>query len=198
MRVRTLLGITASTVLAAIGAATPALATTVVLPATRACVILTPSGGGCGAVGAGYVGTYSPPLEYQGLLQFDLSGIPANAEINSATLSLAITWDPDGIAGSTGLREVAEPWDNHATWLTGDGTNVWGYGAPYNAHGTTDPFSVGPLWVDWDVSGFLYHWTIGATPNYGIRLENYGGDSVVWFEDPSAAHPPKLTIDYTV
>ena len=72
-----------------------------------------------------------------------------------------------------------------------------GTGAPYFFHGTSDPISVGPLWVDWDVSGFLYHWTSGAISNYGILLENYAGDSIVYFQDPSSSYPPKLTVEYT-
>src|SRR5690349_22710595 len=120
MRGRTLLGIVASTVAVALGGAAPALATTVDIPATRTCLIYSMGGGACGYLGAGDLAYNSPPAEFQGLIQFDLSSIPENAEIESATLSLAIASDYEGIASWTDLREVAEPWDDDATWLTGD------------------------------------------------------------------------------
>jgi len=194
MRVRTLLGIVASTAAVALGGTAPALATTVDIPASKACVIYSSySGRACDAVATGdYFGAT------QGLIQFDLSSIPAGADINSATMSLAINYDPDGDAGFTGLQEVSEPWDTtHVSWFTGDGTNVWD-GAPYRAHGMIEPDSVGSLWVDWDVLGFVNNVYYSGAPNYGLSLNNNAASHFVVFFYPSSSHPPKLTVDYTL
>ena len=135
------------------------------------------------------------------LLRFDLSSIPPNSRVYSATLSLYNTTETAGHARRVLLFEVYRDWDegnqvgspmdapgkHGATgddafaYYPGEGTNV-----PWTARGmaagvdyATDPADwvdvddVG--WFDWDVTDVVRAWVRGERPNFGVVLRDGTG-----------------------
>lgn len=150
-------------------------------------------------------------------LRFDLSGIPATATINSATLSLYQMAQGNTSTPTLDVHYLTRDWtegtgngsatDDGATWLTYDGTNPWtSGGGDYNAVASasaTAPDSTGS-WVDWDVTNLTQTWINGAIPNYGMIIkqttETPGNDDLKKFyssdytTDPALR--PKLTVEW--
>ncbi|MBI5291535.1 MAG: DNRLRE domain-containing protein, partial [Chloroflexi bacterium] len=77
---------------------------------------------------------------HRSLLRFDLSGIPANATITSATLSLWLTDDFSDNAGAFSVYRVKRAWtEDGATWnaaATGSNWNTAGLDLTADAEGT--------------------------------------------------------------
>lgn len=90
-----------------------------------------------GGVDAFFIGNAGGPEIGRMLIDFDLSSIPSNAIIQSATLRL-VSGGGDGGAGGTdyfshvgntatiSIRPTAESWTTNATWNTRDGSTGWG------------------------------------------------------------------------
>jgi opacity protein-like surface antigen len=182
----------ACALVAAAVAAAPASAAQVELEPTLTRTVWSPDAGAA-LLGAGYLWSTSGDITMHGMLQFDLSGI--DGDITSATLRMKVLYDPSNIADATELRQIAEPWNSSATWLTGDGTNSWS-GPPYVAHGSVPPTSYVDGWVEWDAFAWVYGNNHNPEEYYGIRLENWAGNGVVYFYDENSAYPPKLIIEY--
>jgi TGF-beta propeptide len=124
----------------------------------------------------------------RGLLQFDLSALPADERIVSAKLSVYRTETPRG-SGVVGVHRVTTP------WAEGTGVNTC--------------TNESPGWDSFDVTSLVRGWTDGAFPNDGLMLklddESLSPCTTVtncnyWaYASDSYAHPtlrPKLTIVY--
>ncbi|MBT8102972.1 MAG: DNRLRE domain-containing protein [Gammaproteobacteria bacterium] len=153
----------------------------------------------------------SDPFRMQrALLEFDLSAIPASAEIISAKLELeqrAI-----GTPGAIGVHRVTRGWlegtgkggiggADGATWLSYDGSTSWGQpGGDFDSTlyaATTTTSGKNGQWVAWDIRDLVDEWVSGQFPNYGLLLAGDGvADSAEFHSreglDPESA--PKLTI----
>ena len=152
-------------------------------------------------------------ISYWILVQFDLSGIPSNAIVESATLRLynysSTSPSSDKISAA---RVLARDWDEEsATWVSYQQDDNWassgadGVGDRYEQIIGTHTFQNGdPVgWVEWDLaSSPIREWIDGTKPNYGLHLDrdstgvvfrpyfysrNYEADTTL---------RPQLVIDY--
>lgn len=127
------------------------------------------------------------------LLQFEVTGLPSGALIDSATLSL---WVKDVRDGNVTIN--ARP----ATTAWAESTVTWAnFGSSYGAIMDSEAFVKGVknYWADWDVSSAAAAWISNPAANFGVVLESpvTVPKSEVKFkssEDGTASQRPKLTI----
>ena len=164
----------------------------------------------------GYIKIENTGAGQHALLAFDLSQLPANAEVTSATLSLYL--DGGNINnGIIDLHRVTRPWYEGvdededpptapgATWRKFDGLNFWGWWAiPGGDYDNTvvSSVSIPSLirgWYDWDVTDLVRNGPQSALGNNGVLLRASAGDvdkiEFVSGEGNPGFHP-KLTIVY--
>lgn len=101
------------------------------------------------------------PFSQRAILKYDLSAIPDNATVLSAT---ARFWVTQSGANPVRLHRVIESWsESLATWDSKS--------AAYDpvAVATFTP-SAASQFVSVDVTGLVQEWLVGAKPNYGIML----------------------------
>jgi len=124
------------------------------------------------------------------VVAFDLSGLPANVDILSATLNLYVknddrTGDPVRIYRVTNMwSEATVTWSNasanhDAAWLQASFT----------------PLSTGPISVD--VTRLVRAWTDGALPNFGVyMLATSNDDESVYAsrEEGDATRHPRIVV----
>jgi hypothetical protein len=132
------------------------------------------------------------PSSYQGLLQFDLSKLPAGttaASVSGATLRLFVS--KIGTAGSVNIYAASSPWDE--TTVTG------GAGAP--GPGTlvagSVPVSAAGSYIVIPVTTQVQSW-LGGSPNYGFLITASVSTTNVVFDSKEAtgtSHPAALEID---
>ena len=123
-------------------------------------------------------------------LQFDLSSLPAEAEVESAQLELYLNFSElDPL--STVLEPAAEPWgENSLTWNTKPG----GLGTEgYELHGGTEG------WKVWDATSLVQGWLQG-TSNNGIivRAEAPPLGAEFAAREGAADRAPALCVTYSV
>ena len=145
----------------------------------------------------------------RGLLRFDLTGIPANASINSVTLSITVTTDPTSPANFD-LKRVLQNWDeSQVTWNNRLDSTPWGIGGGLSG---TDFFAVASATTQlsagvktFDSGGLISDvgaWVSDPTSNHGwILMANNEatagtGKQFASREDPD--NTPVLTVDYDV
>jgi hypothetical protein len=158
----------------------------------------------------------------RGLVGFNLSAIPAHAQVSSATLSVYETITLRG-SGTVGVRRVTTPWvegtgsnsctNNGATWTaTGTGTNWVTPGSDFTASDiatVTKTAGDTPGWDRFDITQLVRSWVAHAYPNDGVVLKlddessspcstatncNYWAYASNDYSD--ATLRPKLTITY--
>ncbi|MGI9232620.1 MAG: DNRLRE domain-containing protein, partial [Woeseiaceae bacterium] len=138
--------------------------------------------------------------EYRALLQFDLSGLPPTATIQSATLELYLNsaTSADVVEAHRLLRDWTE---SGVTWDTYDGANSWATpGGDYDP-GITASFladSIGPKSLD--ITETAKAWVEGSLPNYGLILlspPNSSGSTNKYHSTDKTDEPwPRLTLTY--
>src|SRR5262245_15597272 len=143
------------------------------------------------------------------LVQFDLSAIPANATINSATLSMQAT--QIGGALNISVYEIQESWSegvkdggvDAASW------NERETGTPWTAAGGTfDSTAVASINTNsvgqhsWDITSLVQAWVDGTKANNGVMIgsPDGGGNRTVTYDsrETVGGTAPVLVIDYTV
>jgi hypothetical protein len=132
----------------------------------------------------------------RGLIKFDLSSIPTNANITSATLYL---YSQDNKTGQlTSLYRVTSNWnENTVTWLS------WGLpGGDFDS--TTSYFTFIPdqnnCMLTMDITNLVRAWVDRTYPNYGLMLYSTGPNHIIKYsskEDGTASKQPKLNIVYS-
>jgi RHS repeat-associated protein len=154
------------------------------------------------------------------LLRFDLAGLPANADVTTATLSAYMSETPYN-AITIGAHRVTAAWTegsgswgectyDGASWASRTGTDQWAApGGDYvstaaatKSHAATD----GPGWDAFDVTSIVRSWASGGAANHGILLratdEAPGTNRATWIgyhSDDYTVSPtlrPKLAVDY--
>lgn len=140
---------------------------------------------------------WGPDDRKQGLLRFDLAGIPAGAYITSATLSLKVSDvlpNHGAMFGQVYAHFATDnAWvDTSVTW-TSFGQKYWpGFSRQLNGVSQGSTATV-------DVKDFVQAWVSGAKPNFGLVLEAMtvigNVASFVSSEGP-AGQRPKLDITY--
>jgi hypothetical protein len=135
--------------------------------------------------------------ELRGLVHFDLSDIPTNAIITSATLYLYPKDDQTGQI--TYLYRVTRSWsETTATWNVpwtspgGDFDSSIAY-ALYRNEQKNCALSL-------DITSLVQLWTSNVYPNYGILLYAVGSNQVIQYtakeNTGNAVEAPKLAITY--
>jgi len=143
-----------------------------------------------------------------GLLRFDLSGIPSGADISRATLSLyGFDWRYGrDIAVSLHVisRTVTVP---EATWTQSRSGETWAVSGCGDVNtdrraAAESTFTTSGLrsWYDIDVSAAVQQWVSGAAPNNGWLLLGPAGDDEVHAftsaEHPTSSQRPVLVVTY--
>ncbi len=144
-----------------------------------------------------------------GLIRFDLFGIPANATVLGATLSVYTPerYGPRSI--TVGAYEVYRPWvASQATW------NQAANGVPWSSPGCNDtnsdrsahPASSVTMfdisrWYDFGITSLAQKWVSNPGSNHGLVFKAFGepaGMKLVTCEHGGTWMRPKLTIMYTL
>ena len=143
-------------------------------------------------MGIGY--NSSGPQAMRMLMQFNLSGIPSNATVNSATVYLYQRLrSPANVMGFQAQYAVS-PWSEYnATW---NNANYLG-GAPLPMGNF--PNTVG--WLAVNAVNLFRNWISGAQPNYGLIItgnENPAANNCRYFYSSNAGrNRPYVDINYT-
>lgn len=150
---------------------------------------------------------WAPSWTHRGLVQFDLSSIPANATISAAVLELRET-TTYGSTRTIALHRVTRSWsESQATWSVAasgtDWTTAGGDFTPASTAATSLTWDGILGWDSWNVTSDVQAFVNGSQQNYGWLIKDQSEDSsqAYWFfhsreeADPSD-YRPKLTISY--
>jgi len=153
-----------------------------------------------------YMDTSTTPRH--SVVRFDISSIPTDSGISSATLSLYVTSvlnNKDYLYRTVGARRILVDWvESTVTWNTPGSTEGTHYASTATA--TKDIYGTSAnenQFYDWDVTTDVSDFVAGTQTNYGWRMVDEGGDATstvityVTKEDANAANHPKLTVTYT-
>jgi hypothetical protein len=180
------------------------------------------SGGGSDRIYVGRVGTNDPTPLRRGLLQFDLSAIPANATINSVRLTLQLLVVSNSNTASISLHPVTGAWTagirispggsgasanpGDATWLHRSSPTTWttpGGDFLGLSSATTSVSAIGIY--NWSTPGLatdVINWIANPASNAGwlLRGNEATAQSVKVFgsmEQATGTLRPVLEVDYT-
>jgi hypothetical protein len=113
----------------------------------------------------------------RGLVKFDISSIPANSEVISATLYL-YSYDATQVKGSTGFYgayPVARDWlATQVTWniaKTGTSWTAAGGDSAAAPDGTSPKQAVARVWYPFDVTGRIQAWQTDPASNFGWLIK---------------------------
>ena len=140
---------------------------------------------------------------YRSLLRFDLSGLPAGAQIASATLALVVkSWYyPDGVAPTVALARLGKAFDASASWTQAAIGSSWTQ-AGAAAVGTDYLLPTVEKKLVWgknvvDITTLASDWVAAPDDNRGLRLGVVSPSHAVTFYAADATlNQPALTIDY--
>ncbi len=126
------------------------------------------------------------------LLQFDLSGIPQDAEITAAYLKLYSNKNKNFRKdNATRVYAVLEPWLQSTTWN----------GKPATASTYEDSIAVNGFgqYAQWDITNLVKDWVSGLEQNHGVVVRSEGGGELYFAskEAPDPGKRPVLYIEYT-
>ena len=130
-----------------------------------------------------------------GLIEFDLSAIPDNVTIDSATLELRENSNCSFNQNNIEVHLNSGEWDE--TTVTWDNAPPYGAAIVLNAGETSSC-----EWLIFDVTSTTQNWSDGSVPNNGFRITGPAGANVIKsiyssdYTDP--ANRPILKINYTV
>jgi len=148
------------------------------------------------------------------LMYFDLSSIPENATINSATLSVNVYEEYNSSVTNIGIGAITDPdttggWScstdkatynekqqtSNTLWKTGGTTNITGVDDTQDSQ--IDVSATG--WATWTVTGLVQDWVDGTTSNAGFWIKEVDSSNARGRSNAYAtvADRPKLTIEYT-
>jgi hypothetical protein len=141
---------------------------------------------------------------WRGLLEFDLSGLPANATITSAQVELYY-YDDYTITGVGDLEAhlITRSWtETGVSWNNYDGTNSWSStGGDFDST-VEDSVSIDDVygWYGWDITRLVEGWYNGTYTNYGVIIKDGTNLNMKIFyssDYSNSDYHPKLTINYT-
>jgi len=153
--------------------------------------------GTTGDMWVGYDEDGSPPYKKtaRSFVLFNISEIPGNATINSATLRLYLvnSWDyPDRVRTVTTYRVPSSWSETILTWNNAP--------QPAEAYGEDDVRHGDFRWYEFDVTALVSAWHGGTYANHGIMVrapEVSGTDSSRrGFSAREGQYPPQLVVEY--
>jgi photosystem II stability/assembly factor-like uncharacterized protein/poly(3-hydroxybutyrate) depolymerase len=150
--------------------------------------------------------------------RFDLSGIPVNAQVRFATLSVLATDVPGNVnRPPVSVYRINRSWDAaQATWnrsAVGVAWNLAGAeGIPRDRTAAPSDtrrwFALNPARYGFDVSGIVQDWLANPSENYGVQLRTAPAEAAIFVQDDAftvasseyynLSDRPKLTIVYTL
>ncbi len=145
----------------------------------------------------------TPPGESIVMVSWDVSSIPSNAIIQSATFY----WDPYNNSETPYyVRQLFAPWDEiTVTWNNyGGDTNV---GTEIIGTMPPEKFGMNPIPLTSGGVNMVQGWVDGSIPNYGLALRNAGPifipPSGEWWNavrgrQRHTHNPPRLSVTYTL
>lgn len=151
----------------------------------------------------GYDTTFSAPIPYRLLLQFDVSGsIPANVQVLNASLTLSLQSTSTSNLSAIDLHQVTTAWTSYASWDYYDGSNPWQ--SPGGDFASTVASSVNSVGVAgaaylWYPTQMVQGWVNRTLPNDGMILKEATEDvnNIFTFNGTGASsNIPSLQVDY--
>jgi hypothetical protein len=178
------------------------------------------AGGGDTSLFVGRVGTNDGTPLRRGLVQFDLSSIPAGSTINSVSLRMTVTQVRNSTAQTTTVHRVTTAWQegtattsggrggprsgDDATWLFRDSTNSWSTaGGDFLGVASASQSVAGLGLYNWTGAGLVNDvqaWVNGSATNAGwlLRGNEASAQSVKVFATREfGTTEPQLLIDFT-
>ena len=146
--------------------------------------------GNAGHLGATPTINVGGPTNFQGLVQFDFSSLPAGttaSQVSNATLQLFVS--RIGTPGSVDIYAANAPWTEAA--VTGTG-----FPGPGTLVASSVPVSIAYSYIVIDVTAEVKAWLTGAANNGFLVVAN-SSNTLVYFdtkESQSTSHPPVLEI----
>ena len=146
---------------------------------------------------------------YEGLLRFDVGGVPISSTVSSAILRLyAYNRDKNAALDVQVYRMLRDWVDTQATWDRAALDRPWGAaGANDTASDRqADPVAVQTMstlgdWYEFDVTGLVRDWVAKPGDNHGLVLRGAGQVSLVYHlassNNPTISYRPQLVLDYT-
>ena len=165
-----------------------------------------------GAANVVWVGSYNNERD-RAVMKFDLSSIPANAVVTSATLQLVRTGG-DSPAANISAHQITNSWtEGTGGYSGGTGVSNWNQrnagvnwntaGGDFNPSGEAVTSVSGSGIYTWSIPTMVQNWVSNSGTNHGVLLkmvteplsvEKLFGSR----EHSSANNRPKLTIEYVV
>jgi len=139
-----------------------------------------------------YTWTGPSPYDHWSAYRFDLSPVPPNTQVVSATFTAQVSWNEKSSA--VRAHRVLVDWDElTATWATFGGAASWDPAVV----ASFDPIGVGSKSID--VTPLVQAWVSGAVPNHGLLLEEDPVMLHLFFSSDASqvAQRPALTVCYT-
>lgn len=154
-----------------------------------------------------------PPYNMRGWIEFNLTTIPTDVWVLSATMRLRLwhhtTVDPTQNMGDAtgriyGAYRLLQPWgETTINW-----SNQPNYTTLHQANSTVPSEQggwYGPfVWMDWDITGIMNDWRSNSTSNYGLVIRDTQEHSPVFYstqfftidQTPNATYYPRLLVTY--
>ncbi|MGC8782732.1 MAG: DNRLRE domain-containing protein, partial [Anaerolineae bacterium] len=137
------------------------------------------------------------------LLKFDLSSLPTDATVSSATLSLFVTAASGG-ALTINAHRVTQPWNEaEVTWKSRDKGVAWtNQGGDYDAAvaASTVVDDTKNVWRSWNITSLVAGWLSNPASNYGLILEASSANAEKVFrssDDGTTSQRPKLEVCFS-
>jgi uncharacterized repeat protein (TIGR01451 family) len=139
------------------------------------------------------------------LLRFDLSSLPSDAIVSSATLSLYVKGASGG-ALTINAHRVTQPWNEaQVTWKARDKAagQLWTtQGGDYDAAvaASTVVDDTKNVWRSWSIGSLVAGWLSSPATNYGLILEAASSNAEKVFkssDDGTTSQRPKLEVCFS-
>ncbi len=128
----------------------------------------------------------SPPEDCEILLRFDLTSLPDNADVLTATLELYA----DTVSGGVHAHAALSGWkESLVTWNNKPARSTESAPATYSGVG----------WQQWDVEYFVQEWITGTLHNFGFLMaQDYTVFGQTDYQSFAAGntYPPRLVVTY--